>query len=744
MQDAKSHVYGLDIGSISLVAARDDGELLRNELGSNNTACMVSFSGSERLLGEAAGNSLSNNARNTATTVGRLATLPHATVSASALAPHWQFTHGAKDGGALEMEAQYAGEARKFSSVQLLGALLSKARATSAADESSPLAIALQPCFDTGDDDEAKAAAVAFARAALLDSAVVGGWKLVALPTVMEAMAAVLCRKYPAAEPVAEAADEPPMLGQTRFVLIVDVGATAANAAIVCVDAAPGEQVVAEAGSHSLGCADIDAAVWGHLAKHVAATHRIDVTAGSRAGQRLLDACERIRKLLSTLPSASATAENLGDGVDVKLDLSRDELATLGAATTEKLATLLSTLLAAAPSPLVGVELVGGGTRMPIVQAVVAEALAASDAGSALTAGGAELRFGAKLDDASVALGAALLGRAAVDATAAAAPATADAAADAAAAAAFADEAVPGRLEASALAAAVAEEAAMAAADKGAAALSALRNSFEGLVLEARGRRGRKHGELIDGAKLEPLLDTAEDWLYSDEGEAADAALLESKLAQLQEGVAEACAAYTAKAESARMQEEQQLEQASAQAAAERAANGEEDEDHDTRKLKFPERLRMVLKNKDEGTELFKGQNYRPAAARYNKALTHAAKFVDMSPEQRKEVEAAKLSLQLNLAQCWLKITDADNHLAQAIRCCDEALKLDEANVKALYRKAVALEAKGDYDEAKAVCKSAAALAPDDAAMPKLMTRIAAQLKRQKDKEKKMAAKMFG
>ena len=34
-------------------------------------------------------------------------------------------------------------------------------------------------------------------------------------------------------------------------------------------------------------------------------------------------------------------------------------------------------------------------------------------------------------------------------------------------------------------------------------------------VLEARGLRARKHGELIDGAKLEPLLDAAEEWLYS-------------------------------------------------------------------------------------------------------------------------------------------------------------------------------------------------------------------------------------
>ena len=45
----------------------------------------------------------------------------------------------------------------------------------------------------------------------------------------------------------------------------------------------------------------------------------------------------------------------------------------------------------------------------------------------------------------------------------------------------------------------------------------------------------------------------------------------------------------------------------------------------------------QVNKNKEEGTELFKGAvdntQYRTAAARYNKALTHAAKFVDLSPE---------------------------------------------------------------------------------------------------------------
>ena len=80
----------------------------------------------------------------------------------------------------------------------------------------------------------------------------------------------------------------------------------------------------------------------------------------------------------------------------------------------------------------------------------------------------------------------------------------------------------------------------------------------------------------------------------------------------------------------------------------------------------------MVQKNKDEGTELFKGAvditQFRSACARYNKALTHCAKFLDLSPDQKEEVNALKLSLHLNIAMCWLKITDAE--VSTAPRSC--------------------------------------------------------------------------
>ena len=42
------------------------------------------------------------------------------------------------------------------------------------------------------------------------------------------------------------------------------------------------------------------------------------------------------------------------------------------------------------------------------------------------------------------------------------------------------------------------------------------------------------------------------------------------------------------------------------------------------------DRMRLVVKNKEEGTELFKGGNYRPAAARYHKALSHSGIIILM------------------------------------------------------------------------------------------------------------------
>jgi len=728
-------MYGVNVGAQALVICSADGGILRNEIGGVRTAAHVAFSnGSERKLGEEAAGA---NAKDRVASVPRLALLKHEALKETPAACHLPFPADAHaDSGLIQLDVPGFGEQH---GVALLGALLARLRSTSAVPPGSAVAFALPPCTSADASAEEIAAAQQFARGALMDAAAIAGWAVPsAIPTASEAAAEVLARKYPR-EKVPEQDGEPKSID----VLLVDVGHSSTSVAAVRLHETPAPivegtspwraELLSETSDAHLGCDVWDLALFHHFASHVEKAHGVPIKPGTRAGWRLLDGCERLRKLLSTLPEAKVTVENLVDGCDVPISLQRDEFADLISPSLEKLRIMVDRVLATESlSPLASVELFGGGTRTPAVQDTVTAALCASDAG-AVIGKLEERKFGAKLDDASVALGAALIGARTIGAISSNSDAM------------DGQVATPTSVLGEAgLAASISREAELAAQDASAAARAEALNSLEGFILEARGLRGRKHGELIDGAKLEPLLDVAEEWIYSEEGESAGSEQLQAYLMDLRSKVDEVTAAFRDKVEAARLADEAALQASADAAAAERAANGEDDEDRDSRKLKFPDRLRLVQKNKEEGTELFKGGNYRPAAARYNKALTHAAKFHDLSPEQTAEVEALKLSLHLNLAMCWLKITDAETHLDQAIRSCTDALKIDPRSVKALYRRATALEQKKDYDGAKADLKLAAEIDPADISVPKLIARVDAQIKRQLDKEKKMYGKMFG
>jgi hypothetical protein len=64
---------------------------------------------------------------------------------------------------------------------------------------------------------------------------------------------------------------------------------------------------------------------------------------------------------------------------------------------------------------------------------------------------------------------------------------------------------------------------------------------------------------------------------------------------------------------------------------------------HDTRKLKKADRLKLVLRNKDEATELFKGGNFGHATERYIRALGHCRQFFDLAAEDEDEVNGIQV-----------------------------------------------------------------------------------------------------
>eukprot|EP00953_Heterococcus_sp_UTEX-ZZ885_P014925 8416-Heterococcus_DN1.PRE.2 len=252
--------------------------------------------------------------------------------------------------------------------------------------------------------------------------------------------------------------------------------------------------------------------------------------------------------------------------------------------------------------------------------------------------------------------------------------------------------------------------------------------------------------------------------------------------------IREVCKDYYAAVDAERLKLEQTLEAAAVAAAAERAAesgdgdsNGistGDDTDHDFRKLRMPERMRLLTKNKEEGNELYAGQNWRIAGARYAKALTHAAKFFDLTPEQQAEVDVLKLALYLNLSQCFLKLENWD----AVIINCTHALTVEPKSAvwplilmvaavalvtsttdgtalllvlcmplllhnnssKALYRRGYAHAAKKDWDKAEIDLDDAAAITPGDAAITKMQTMVKNNIKAAAKREKSMWARAFG
>lgn len=135
---------------------------------------------------------------------------------------------------------------------------------------------------------------------------------------------------------------------------------------------------VAVAASTALGAMSFDVCLYDHLAKVVEGKFKVAVTPGSKRGLRLLKGCERLRKLLSQLAEAQVTIENITDDGDATFSLKRDELSALCSQPLMEFKDLLRSVLPAAPEALgvgavAGVEVLGGGVRMQLVQAAIAE-----------------------------------------------------------------------------------------------------------------------------------------------------------------------------------------------------------------------------------------------------------------------------------------------------------------------------------------------------------------------------------
>eukprot|EP01017_Pseudomicrothorax_dubius_P026919 TRINITY_DN3046_c0_g1_i10.p1 TRINITY_DN3046_c0_g1~~TRINITY_DN3046_c0_g1_i10.p1 ORF type:complete len:532 (-),score=111.04 TRINITY_DN3046_c0_g1_i10:174-1769(-) len=184
------------------------------------------------------------------------------------------------------------------------------------------------------------------------------------------------------------------------------------------------------------------------------------------------------------------------------------------------------------------------------------------------------------------------------------------------------------------------------------------------------------------------------------------------------------------------------------------------------RKQAFLPRYNTCEMLKAEGNRLFSQAIYEKATRTYEQALSifryitsrkpnwknegicdddlDQVAFVSPSQSENERVKAISLSLYLNLAASYLKISDYSNARAS----CDEALKIDKANTKALFRRARARtmpinSEEADYEAALKDLSKAAELDPKDEMIIHELKRTKAELDKYRQQKSSLCKGIF-
>jgi heat shock protein 4 len=746
-----SKFVGFDLGSSKTVIIAEDGDIVLTSTGSISRPTLVTFVGRTRLVGEEA-----------AAQASAESTIKHLNLligqdsidrlEASPLYNHRKTQMTCDSNNRLLAQVQYNDETVDMSITSLLGMFLAKQDANINAvypNQTPHIAFVLPP-------NATPATAMTVKQACSIANI---SLERVSTVSKAECLRVAYTRKIHGIT----ATERSALSG--KKVVIIEMGHTQTTAVLLDTNSVDpkvtplfspgGPTLVNSVYDAELGALHFDVNIYHQFAAECQTKHGTTVTAGSKRGKRLLAGCERIRKLLSQLPDASTTVENLTDDGDIKFSLKRDDLVRLNASVLEKFRALIQGQLLKGMSAeeiadIAAVEIFGGGARMQVVQAVICDIFRDNK-----NMNNSKHGLGAKLDDGSVALGAALIASnlAALQSSDGATPVSPEVAASPSNAifagpgvfAAQGRGTIPGVVgyPEEELIALIGLEKKMQEQDLSIEKLLRVRNDMEAYILECR--RFKQHSKFgtsayMDVSALDQLIERNENWMYDEPDSSVDA--VTSRFAEMRTQVEEKLCPKYFEAVAAEKREAEALLNAEAEkAAAERALNPDEDQDVDNRKLKKAERMRLVMKNKEEGTEVFAGGVYKTAAARYSKALTHCTKFFDLSPEDAEEVRQVKVSLYLNVAMCYLKMDKPD----MVLNNCNFALDLDGRNPKALFRRSAAWEAKKDLEKALQDAKAAQAesVVPDKA-INLTVTRLTKAIAAAKESEKKMWGKAFG
>ena len=153
------------------------------------------------------------------------------------------------------------------------------------------------------------------------------------------------------------------------------------------------------------------------------------------------------------------------------------------------------------------------------------------------------------------------------------------------------------------------------------------------------------------------------------------------------------------------------------------------------------EKVELADKLKSSGNAFFKKKEYVRAEAKYSQGLRYVEPDGQQNDEIANKIKALKISLHLNYAACALK----RSAWKEVITNCDQVLKIESLNEKALYRIATAESDFGVYDEAKRTIKTLVEdVSSSSPTFASETSRLKQRLKQKEAVQRKKDSKVFG
>ncbi|KAL8393098.1 hypothetical protein RB595_003046 [Gaeumannomyces hyphopodioides] len=327
-------------------------EIIANEQGSFTTPSFVSFTESERLIGEAAKNQAAMNPANTVFDVKRLIGRRFDDPTVKKDMESWPFKV-IDDDGNPKVEVDYLGSTHKFSPQEISAMVLTKMKEIAEAKLGKKVEKAVITVPAYFNDNQ---------RQSTKDAGAISGLNV--LRIINEPTAAAIAYGLGAGKSDKE-----------RNVLIYDLGGGTFDVSLLNIQGGV-FTVKATAGDTHLGGQDFDTNLLDHCKKDFQRKTKKDLSGDARALRRLRTACERAKRTLSNGAQTTIEIDSLFDGEDFNLQITRARFEELNAVAFKGTLDPVAQVLKDAAIEKSGVDeivLVGGSTRIPRIQKLLSE-----------------------------------------------------------------------------------------------------------------------------------------------------------------------------------------------------------------------------------------------------------------------------------------------------------------------------------------------------------------------------------